>query len=87
MLFESPPDLASRLSILPTFPMLKLCATRIADVSADPTWEIAHNAYANVRHQWLPETTRLLSYHRPSGATHHMIWETLTHGDIGPVGR
>ena len=34
----------------------------------------------------LPETQTLIKAIRPTGATHHMAWETLTHGDIGLAG-
>jgi hypothetical protein len=63
-----------------------LCKTAIAAPSADPMWEIGYNAYANVLGQALPETAKLLGAIRPTGETHHMVWETLTHGDIGAAG-
>ncbi|HEY3667108.1 MAG TPA: alginate lyase family protein [Polyangiaceae bacterium] len=63
-----------------------LCNTAIAGVEADPTWEIGYNAYANVLGQALPTTQTLIKSIRPTGATHHMAWETLTHGDIGNAG-
>jgi hypothetical protein len=63
-----------------------LCQTTIAAVAADPMWEIGYNAYANVLGQSLPETKKLLAKIRPTSATHHMVWETLTHGDIGAAG-
>jgi hypothetical protein len=34
----------------------------------------------------LPETLKLLQSIRPTDATHHMAWETLTHAEIGAVG-
>jgi hypothetical protein len=63
-----------------------LCKTAIAAPSADPMWEIGYNAYANVLGQPLPQTQKLVGTIRPTGATHHMVWETLTHGDIGGAG-
>jgi hypothetical protein len=63
-----------------------LCKTAIAAVGPDPMWEIGHNAYANVLGQSLPNTSTLVDTIRPTGATHHMVWETLTHGDIGSAG-
>jgi alginate lyase len=63
-----------------------LCTTAQNKTSADPMWEIGYNAYANVLGQSLPETKQLLQNIRPTDATHHMAWETLTHGDIGAVG-
>jgi hypothetical protein len=63
-----------------------LCNTAIAPVDADPMWEIGYNAYANVLGQALPETLKLVKSIRPTDATHHMAWETLTHGDIASAG-
>jgi hypothetical protein len=63
-----------------------LCTTAQNQASADPMWEIGYNAYAHVLGQALPETLKLINKIRPTGATHHMAWETLTHGDIGAVG-
>ena len=63
-----------------------LCTTAQNQTSADPMWEIGYNAYANVLGQSLPETKKLIQNIRPTDATHHMAWETLTHGDIGAVG-
>ena len=44
-----------------------------------PTWEIALNHYGATL---LPHTAALVAKIRPTGADHHMNWETLTHGDI-----
>jgi hypothetical protein len=63
-----------------------LCKTAIGGVAADPMWEILYNEYANVRGQAMPETSKLVLANRPTGATHHMAWETLTHAEIGDVG-
>ncbi len=63
-----------------------LCQTQIEKVAPDPMWEIVYNEYANIRGQAMPETLKLLQKNRPMGATHHMVWETLTHGDIGKAG-
>ena len=63
-----------------------LCKTAIAGPTPDPMWEIGYNAYANVLGQALPQTEKLIGTIRPTGATHHMVWETLTHGDIGAAG-
>ncbi len=63
-----------------------LCSATIAGVQADPMWDIGYNAYANVLKLPLPETAKLMLKIRPTEATHHMAWETLTHGDIGAAG-
>lgn len=63
-----------------------LCGGTLNSVSPDPMWEIAYNAYATTMGASLPETQQLVQRIRPTGQTHHMAWETLTHGDIGGVG-
>jgi len=63
-----------------------LCGGKLNDVWADPMWDIAHNAYVNVQHQAMPQTTTLLQRIRPTWADHHMVWETLTHASIGEAG-
>jgi hypothetical protein len=65
---------------------VSLCDTAIAGVDADPMWEIGYNAYAGVGGVSLPETLKLVQSLRPTGATHHMAWETLTHGAIASAG-
>jgi hypothetical protein len=55
-------------------------------VSPDPMWEIGYNAYAGVLKQSLPQTQMLVQSIRPTGVTHHMVFETLSHGDIGSAG-
>jgi hypothetical protein len=49
----------------------------------EPTWEIALNHYGASA---LPNTALLVSHIRPTGADHHMNWETLTHGDVAKNG-
>jgi hypothetical protein len=35
----------------------------------------------------LPNMARVIPTNRPTGAAlNHMVWETLTHGDVGDVG-
>ena len=63
-----------------------LCGGTLKDVRADPMWEIALNHYATRLGSELPETAELVQNIRPSGADHHMVWETLTHAGIGMVG-
>jgi hypothetical protein len=46
------------------------------------TFEVAHNAYANRAGVPLPNTRRAVLAHRPTNAGLHMVWETLTHGDV-----
>lgn len=66
-----------------------LCASGLNKLTVDPTWEVGYNAYANVLGQSLPETKKLVASQRASGKVlvdHHMVWEVLTHGDVGAAG-
>jgi hypothetical protein len=49
----------------------------------EPTWEIALNHYGAAA---LPNTALLVGHIRPTGADHHMNFETLTHGDVAKSG-
>jgi hypothetical protein len=63
-----------------------LCGGSLNAVSADPMWEIAYNEYATRSGLSLPNTQALVAKIRPTGADHHMVWETLTHAEVGSVG-
>ena len=63
-----------------------LCGGALKGVSPDPMWEIGYNALFNRAGLDLPETKKLLPKIRPTGASHHMAWETLTHAGIGNAG-
>jgi hypothetical protein len=63
-----------------------LCGGSLNAVRADPMWEIAYNYFGNARGYDLPQTKQLAESIRPSGADHHMVWETLTHANIGAAG-
>jgi hypothetical protein len=57
------------------------------EFSRQPTWEIAYNHFHNRLGQSLPNMAKVLPGNRPTGADlNHMVWETLTHGEIGDVG-
>lgn len=51
-----------------------------------PTWEIAYNHYHNRAGKPLPKMAAVLPTNRPTGVNHHMVWETLTHADVGSIG-
>ena len=56
-----------------------------------PTWEIGYNALAKRMGMKMPVTKKLITTYRSPpqgwvGITHHMGWETLTHGDVGSIG-
>jgi hypothetical protein len=51
-----------------------------------PTWEIAFNHFHNRMGNALPKMAAVLPTNRPTGANHHMAWETLTHGNVGAIG-
>lgn len=59
-----------------------LCRGKLNDAVPDPTWEIGYAALAHRAGLALPETQRLLTRIRPTGASHHVAWETLTHASI-----
>jgi hypothetical protein len=63
-----------------------LCGGTLGLNSYQPTWIIAYNYYHNVLGYNLPQTAKANASSATTGATHHMIWEKLTHGDIGAVG-
>lgn len=52
----------------------------------NPTWEIAFNHYQNRKGYNLPKMKLVIPTNRPTGTNHHIIWETLTHGDMGNTG-
>jgi hypothetical protein len=51
-----------------------------------PTWEIAYNHFHNRLGLPLPKMSKVIPGNRPTGVNHHMVWETLTHGDMGSIG-
>ena len=51
-----------------------------------PTWEIAYNHFHNRLGHSLPKIAAVLPTNRPTGVNHHMVWETLTHAEVGAVG-
>jgi hypothetical protein len=58
-----------------------------AEFALEPTWEIAYNHFHHRLGQELPQMARVLPTNRPTGADlNHMVWETLTHGEVGAVG-
>ncbi|HEX7597342.1 MAG TPA: alginate lyase family protein, partial [Polyangia bacterium] len=63
-----------------------LCGGTLAAVTPAPMWEIAYNAFANGLGQPMPETKRLVQTIRPTASDHHMVWETLTHAEVGTAG-
>ena len=63
-----------------------LCGGKLTSVSSDPMWEIGYNALVDRAGLDLPQTKLLLPKIRPTGANHHMVWETLTHAGIGSAG-
>lgn len=53
------------------------------EFSLQPTWEIAYNHFHNRLGQDLPLSAKVLPTNRPTGSDlNHMVWETLTHGEI-----
>ena len=50
------------------------------------TWEIAYNHFHNRMGFSLPKMGAVIPTNRPTGVNHHMVWETLTHGEMGAIG-
>jgi len=58
----------------------------VLQLQSGHSWEIAYNEYANRRGLSLPNTQKFIAKIRPTDADHHMVWETLTHAEVGAVG-
>ena len=56
------------------------------EFNTHPTWEIAYNHYHDRLGNSLPKMAAVLDKIRPTGANHHMNWETLTHAGMGSIG-
>jgi hypothetical protein len=56
------------------------------EFTKQPTWEIAFNHFHNRLGHPLPKTAALLPTNRPTGVKQHMVWETLTHAEVGAIG-
>lgn len=57
------------------------------ECSLQPTWEIAFNHFHSRLGLALPQMAKVIPTNRPTGAAlNHMVWETLTHGEVGSVG-
>jgi hypothetical protein len=57
------------------------------EFSLQPTWEIAYNHFHHRLGVALPKMAKVIPTNRPTGADmNHIVWETLTHGDVGAVG-
>jgi hypothetical protein len=58
------------------------------DLEVRPTWEIGYNHFHDRKGFALPRTQKLIEtkIRTMSGVDHHMIWETLTHAQVGAVG-
>jgi hypothetical protein len=57
------------------------------EFNREPTWEIAYNHFHNRLGRELPLMAKVIPANRPTGADlNHMVWETLTHGDVGAPG-
>jgi hypothetical protein len=61
-------------------------APKNMEFGLQPTWEIAYNQFHNRMGYDLPKMAAVIPTIRPTGANHHMAWETLTHGEMGAIG-
>ena len=55
-------------------------------LDAGHSFEVAYNHYVNRRGKALPHTKNFIAKIRPTDAVKHMVWETLTHAEVGNVG-
>jgi hypothetical protein len=62
-----------------------LCGGKL-QLNAGNTWEIAYNHYAKGLGMSPPQTGMAVERARPTGASAHKIWESLTHAKLGDVG-
>ncbi|WEK20242.1 MAG: DUF1080 domain-containing protein [Candidatus Pedobacter colombiensis] len=64
----------------------KVPAPENLQFALQPTWEIAYNHFVNRMGMSLPKMKAVLPTNRPTRGDHHMLWETLTHADMGGIG-
>lgn len=55
------------------------------EFSLQPTWEIAFNHFHNRLGHRLPKMAAVLPTNRPTRVEQHMVWETLTHAEVGAI--
>jgi hypothetical protein len=63
-----------------------LCGGTLTSPTATFMWEIAYNEYAGRLGMSLPQTQAVIGKVRPTATNHHMVFETLTHAEVGSVG-
>lgn len=57
------------------------------EFTLQPTWEIAFNHFHYRKGLAIPRIAKVIPGNRPTGADmNHMVWETLTHGDVSKAG-
>ena len=56
------------------------------EFTKQPTWEIAYNHFHNRLGHSLPKIGAVLPTNRPTSVKQHMVWETLTHAEVGNLG-
>jgi hypothetical protein len=56
------------------------------DLKCGHSWEIGYNEFANRLGMPMPHTKNFIQTIRPTDADHHMVWETLSHAEVGAVG-
>jgi hypothetical protein len=63
-----------------------LCGGSLMQSTPTHMWEIGYNAYAGRHGVTLPQTQKVVAAVRPTGINHMMVWETLTHAEVGAAG-
>jgi hypothetical protein len=50
------------------------------------TFEVGYNHYVNRKGASMPHTLAFILSKRPTNRGHHIVWETMTHAELGSVG-
>jgi hypothetical protein len=50
------------------------------------TFEVGYNHYVNRKGVAMPHTLAFILSKRPTNRGHHIVWETMTHAELGSVG-
>jgi len=56
------------------------------DRNMSETFEVGYNHYVNRKGASMPHTLAFILSKRPTNRGHHIVWETMTHAELGSVG-
>ena len=63
-----------------------LCGGALMQNTPSPMWEIAYNEYNGRLGASLPISLKVVNKIRPTGYNHMMVWESLSHAQVGTAG-